>query len=242
MITISSIEILFFGICIFTFLIDLIDLRIYTKSFSFLISFTYFFYFIIRLLFGFAALSLLSTTNLVGNMDDIQTMVLLPMVSVITSITLLQNFAATIGHKDIINLPQIFHEYKETMIEEIAKKDFDKNVLFAEKKAAKLMKLASDLTEKVPLEILRRECIFVLNVSYKKDVEKQNQSLDIANKYIEKQETIVTDSTLLQKLYAYEIVNKNSKYGELLLDKHKDSMSERNISSTGGVLSVKKAD
>lgn len=154
-------------------------------------------------------------------MNDIQTMVLLPIVSVITSTTVLQNFAATIGRKDIINLPQIFHEYKETMIEEIAKKDFEKNVQLAENKASKLMKLASDLTEKVPLEILRRECIFVLNVSYKKDAEKQNQSLDLANKYVENQEAIVTDSTLLQKLYAYEIVNKNSKYGELLLDKYK---------------------
>lgn len=212
-------------IVIFTFLIDLIDLRIYTDSFSFLKSFTYFCYFVIRFVFGFAAFSLLSTTDLAKNMTDIQTVVLLPLLAVLASITVLQNFTATIGQKEIINLSEIFFQYKDSMMEEIATKEFENIEKLAEIKASKLMNLASDLAEKVPSEMLRIECILVLNDSYKKDAEHKNQSLEYAKKYIEEQETIVTDSIFLQKLYAYEIVKLNSKYGESLLTKYKTTIN-----------------
>lgn len=219
--TLDSIEIYssILLIFIFTFLIDIIDLKILTKSFSFLRSFSYYSYFIIRVVFGFVAWSILSATNLF-NVNYIQSIILLPLFSVIASITTLQNFAANVGYKNIIDLSSMFDQFKKDIANEIADNDSEKNEQLSKGRATNAYNLIDTLAEKVPLETLRSECIFVLQDSYNRDLKSFDSAMTEAKKQVKDCEVASTDDPALQrKLLASKIVYINLGYGERLLKK-----------------------
>jgi len=196
-------------IFIFILLIDLIDIRVLTNSFSFLKLFSYHSYFILRVVLGFVAWSILITTNL-EYLNDVQKIILLSLFSVLFSITAVQNFSFSIGFKNIIDLSSMFNQFKDVIVNECSDKEVEKNKIISEEKTSIIINLINDLAEKIPLDTLRSECIFVLHSS---------NSLIDAKKQVEECESEINskDSDLLKKLFASKIVYTNLKYGELLL-------------------------
>ncbi len=205
-------------IFVFTVLIDLIDFRTLTNSFSFLTSFTYYPYLIWRFVFGFIAWIILSTTNLFINMDPIKIIILMPLLSAITSVTALQNFAFTLGYTDIIDLSAIFKGFKDKIVDEMITKDDEKNIIKANEKAKLYYKMINDLSEKIPLEILCSKCVYVLQEVYTREDPKLSEPLRKANEQVEKLKAEVSDQNLLKELLASEIVGKNSNYGKMILE------------------------
>lgn len=95
-----------------TFLFDLVDLRPTISSFSFVASKTYGIYLVFRTVLGLFAAVVLGQTSLISNS------LLLSFVSVITSVTVLQNFALKIGGNNSANLSELFDNYRSMMEDE----------------------------------------------------------------------------------------------------------------------------
>lgn len=123
-----------------TFLFDLIDLRPRVGSFSFVASKTYGVYLVFRSILGYLAAAVLGAANLLSNPF------LLSLVSVITSVTVLQNFALSVAGKKTANLSELFDTFKDMMENEEAKR-------VAQEKDAQMAELAAELS-KLPLESL----------------------------------------------------------------------------------------
>lgn len=205
-------------IFVFTLIIDLIDLKILTKSLSFLKSFSYLSYFSIRIAFGFVAWSILSAANLF-DVDSIQGIILLPLFSVLTSITTLQNFAINVGYKNI-DISSMFDQFKQQIVNEIIDKELEKNEKISKQRALDVYSLIDNLAEKVPLDTLRSECIFVLQDFLNRDSKSFGPSMDEARKQVKEcEEAASDDQILLKKLFASKIVYLNTSYGERLLNR-----------------------
>lgn len=205
-------------IFVFTVLIDLIDLKTLTGSFSFLTSVTYYPYLIWRFVFGFIAWIMLSTTNIFINMDPIKIIILMPLLSAITSVAALQNFAFKLGYTDIIDLSVIFKGFKDKIVDDIIKKDDEINIIKANERAKLYYKMINDLSENIPLETLCSKCVYVLQDVYAREEPKNPEPVRKASEQVEKLKAEVSDQNLLRELLASEIVGKNSNYGKMILE------------------------
>lgn len=128
---------------LFTFLFDLIDLRPIVGSFSFVGSRTYLVYLGFRITLAFLATAVLGATGLVSDP------LLLAMISVITSVTVLQNFALNVAGNNAANLSDVFATFKDTMAKEESER-------VARQKDAELLKLTRVLS-KLPLQELKSQ-------------------------------------------------------------------------------------
>jgi len=153
-------------------------------------------------------------------MSEIQIIVLLPLLSVITSFTTFQNFSLKIGDDNIIDLPLVFEKFKKSIIGEITNRELEMNKKLAEQKALNAYNLINDLSKNIPLEILCLECKFILQDIYQKDKSNSDLAIDKAIEYVETLRAKTKDDKILfRKLLASEIVKINSTYGAQMLKK-----------------------
>jgi len=131
----------------FTFLFDLVDLRPTVGSFSFIASKTYGTYLTFRTLLGFLAVAVLGAANLVPDP------LLLSLVSVVTSITVLQNFALNVGGKSMANLSELFQTFKSMLEGEEARR-------VAQEKDAEMLELTAELAS-LPLQALKSDTLLL---------------------------------------------------------------------------------
>jgi hypothetical protein len=178
------------GLAFLTFIFDLIDLRPQIKGFRFVLSSTYAVYYLLRLTLAVLAAMIIKATDAVPNPW------LLAFTAVISSVSLLQNFALKFSGQEVIDLAPIFDGYQDMMIAEQGPR-----VIRAEK--ARVIKLASELAH-VDDETLRPELMTML-VSI--------MGAEAAKKRLEELESIAPEDTeLLRRAYASEMVQLNVEY------------------------------
>jgi len=96
----------------FTLILDLVDFAPQIKSFRFVFSLTYLIYYILHFTLGLLAAIVLEAVGKITNP------LLLAFVAVLSSITILENFAVKFGGQTIVDLPAVFEAYRAKMIEE----------------------------------------------------------------------------------------------------------------------------
>lgn len=96
----------------FTLVLDLVDFAPQIKSFRFVFSLTYIIYYILHFTLGLLAAIVLEAVGKITNP------LLLAFVAVLSSITVLENFAVKFGGQTIVDLPAVFETYRAKMIEE----------------------------------------------------------------------------------------------------------------------------
>ena len=197
---------IFLGLAFLTFIFDLVDLRPQIKGFSFVFSSTYAVYYILRLTLVLLAAMIIEAT------EAVQSPWLLAFTSVVSGVSLLQNFALKFSGQEVIDLAPIFDGYQDMMIAEQGPR-----VIRAEK--ARLIKLASQLAALDP-GMLRSELMTML-VSI--------QGATAAKKRLEELESIAPqDPDLLKRAYASEMVQLNVEY---VLDRRRVWLSQARASS-----------
>ncbi|MGB8217798.1 MAG: hypothetical protein WCE94_10905 [Candidatus Methanoperedens sp.] len=171
-------------------------------------------------MFGFIAWSMLSTSSIFSNMN--YTQVIIPLLSAITSVAALQTFAFQLGDSNIIDISGIFKNFKTKIVEQSTKKDQEKDqeikTIKADEKAIFYYKMIKALSEKIPLETLCSNCIYVLQEVYAREEPKISEPLSKANEYVEKLKADSPNQKLLTELLASEIVSNNPNYGKIILD------------------------
>lgn len=187
-----------FSIFLFTFLFDLIDLKPQVSSFRFLRSGTYFAYFSIRIVFGLLAAIIIQQTGLFPDS------IILAFVSVMTSITTLQNFTLKLGGQNLADLPSLFENYRLSMID-------DELELESNKTTTELMNLSNELAKALTKDDLKRHATFCLKMVPSDEQANNENSLE---KIVEFKNT---DEELYKLLLASEIVNINPDYAKKLL-------------------------
>jgi ABC-type Zn uptake system ZnuABC Zn-binding protein ZnuA len=129
----------------------LVDLRPTIGSFSFVTTKTYAVYLVFRAILAFLAAAILSQSHLVSNPF------LLSLASVVTSVTVLQNFALNVAGKEAANLSDLFDTFKDMMETEEKKR-------VAEEKNAKLAAMADELSA-LNLDYLKWEARVLSQIS-----------------------------------------------------------------------------
>jgi hypothetical protein len=100
------------GLAIFTLIIDVLDLAPQIRSFRFVFSLTYAIYYVLHFVFGLLAATIIDATGRITNPW------LLALVSVLSSIAVLENLTVKFGGQSIVDLSVIFEDYRASMISE----------------------------------------------------------------------------------------------------------------------------
>lgn len=198
---------IFAMILILTLVFDLFDLQPQIGSFRFLASSPYIAYYAIRVIFGVIASVILETTQLFTSP------LTLAFISVIASVTTLQNFSLKLGGEKVADLPSLFKNFRDKMIEQQLKKASQKT--FTEQ-----INLCRDLAEKSDLETLKKYALLSLHSLFQTADEKTQ----INEKMDEIEQISAGDEMLHKMLLARQIVDINPDSGKLLLEK----LEERN--------------
>jgi len=177
------------SIAFFTLILDLVDFAPQIKSFRFVLSLTYFIYYILHFTLGLLTAIILEATGKIPNPF------LLAFVAVLSSITVLENFAMKFGGQTIVDLPSVFENYRARMIEEESERAM-------RAQQAEIMKLTSKLIVLKP-EKLESELMTML----------VSVSREAANERIaELKEAAGGDEKFLRRLFASEMVQLNREY------------------------------
>ena len=180
-----------FWVAIFTLVIDLVDLRTQIGSFGFVLSLNYGAYYLLRLILGGLAATIIGTS---GEMRD---PFALGFVAVLAGFTVLQNFAVSFGGQDIVDVSTLFEGYRLAMITDEGKR-------IARQEMARTIALANELVRTLNTGRLKNELTTMISVTAGAQ---QAQS-----RVGELEELCGSNEQLLQRALAAEMVQLNADY------------------------------
>ncbi len=143
---------IFIWLAVFTLVIDVVDLRTQIGSFGFITSLNYVAYYVLRLILGGLAATIIRAT---GGTNDPFTMGFL---AVLTGFTVLQNFAVSFGGQDLVDVSALFEGYRVAMIADEGKR-------IARQETARTIALASELVKALDKDTLINELTTMISVS-----------------------------------------------------------------------------
>lgn len=193
-------------IILISFFFDLLDLgseeRI--KRFSFIFSIDYLVYLVFRVLFGLGAALIIKSTGVISDP------LLLSIVSVFSSVSILQNFSLRVGGENPVNFQDFFKRYRAKMIKVVV----DRHNQKLEKETREIAEKLTHLKTSEELEGILKSIFVILRRDM--DLDQQKEWLE---KYFNFINEICSESDDAKKnILAMDIVQNDITRAELILD------------------------